>query len=421
MKQIQISTLASGLTVATDSMSSVESISLGVWIQAGARLETYDISGLAHFLEHMAFKGTTTRNAKQLAEMIENVGGYMNAYTSRENTAYYVKLLHEHTERGFEFLSDILARSIFDTAEVNRERGVILQEIGMYQDTPDDLVFDYFGQTAYPNQPMGWPVIGRAEVVQQVQRQHFIDFIDTHYGAQNMYVVAAGRLKHDDIVSLAQRHFNFAKPKSNAAVVPATYQGGDMRFDKKLEQVNLVVGFPGVSHKHEDYYTQAVYSTMMGGGMSSRLFQEIRERRGLVYSIYSFSSPASDSGIWGIYAGTGEKEVGELVPVLIDELKKSTHQLTAHELERAKAQIKSSLLMGLESSSKRAETLAQHLMIFGRPLSVDELITNIEKINLSDVHRFAERLIQQHPTVASLGPITHMPDFATMTQQLKQG
>ena len=408
---IQITALPNGLTIATDTMESVESVSVGVWVDVGTRSERADINGVAHLLEHMAFKGTERRSARDIAEEIEAVGGHINAYTSREHTAYYARVLAADLPLAVDILSDILQHSTLEASELERERAVILQEIGQAFDTPDDIVFDHFQAMAYPEQPMGWPVLGTAEVIGRLGRDAALDYMRGHYAAERMVLAAAGRVEHAALVDLALDRFGALESASPGSVETARYAGGDRREPRDLEQVHFVLGFDGLAYDDEDFYTLSVLSTLFGGGMSSRLFQEVREKRGLVYSIYSFSSSYSDGGLFGIYAGTGEAEMEELLPVVAAEALALTREVGAEEVQRARAQLKASVLMALESSWARCERLSQHLLTFGRIVSVEEIVSKIEAVDEAAVRRVAGRILSSRPTVAAVGPAGRLEDY----------
>ena len=303
---IQVTRLASGLTVVTEQMDRVETISLGAYVAAGTRDETEAENGASHFLEHMAFKGTERRSAMQIAEAVEDVGGHINAYTAREQTAYYVKLLKEDLALGADIIGDIVTHSTFAPEELERERGVILQEIGQANDTPDDIVFDHFQETAYPDQPMGRPTLGREAGIGAMGRDVLTGYMRRHYTTGNLVVAAAGALEHGRVVDLVTQHFADLPRGEPLKPVPGLYGGGEFREERDLDQVHIVLGFPAMGYADPDFYPSMLLSTLLGGGMSSRLFQEIRERRGLVYSIYSFTAPSMDGGLFAIYAGTGE-------------------------------------------------------------------------------------------------------------------
>jgi predicted Zn-dependent peptidase len=415
---IRVETLPSGLTVVTEEMTRVETVSLGAYVAAGTRHEQAEENGVSHFLEHMAFKGTESRTAAHIAEEIEAVGGHINAYTAREQTAYYVKLLKEDLALGADIIGDILTHSSFEPEELERERGVILQEIGQANDTPDDIIFDHFQETAYPGQAMGRPVLGTEGVIRSLPRHALTNYMRAHYGTRNVVLAAAGNLKHEEVVRLAEKHFADLPVSSPDMPHAATYRGGEFREARDLDQVHIVLGFPSVSYSDPDFYPSMMLSTLLGGGMSSRLFQEVRERRGLVYSIYSFTAPAMDSGLFGIYAGTGESEAEELMPVTLEELRRVQHDVTEVELARARAQAKSSILMSLESTGSRCEQLARQIQILGRLMPVSEMVAKIEAVTIDNVCRTASRLFRATPTLAVMGPADKVPALPSITETL---
>ena len=415
---IQVSRLPSGLTVVTEQMERVETVSLGAYVAAGTRDETAGENGASHFLEHMAFKGTAKRSAAAIAEAIEDVGGHINAYTAREQTAYYVKLLKEDLALGADIIGDILTHSAFAPEELERERGVILQEIGQANDTPDDIVFDHFQETAYPDQPMGRPTLGRETGIREMKRETLTGYMGRHYTAGNVVVAAAGALTHDRVMALAEEHFADLPQDTAPHFVPGMYGGGEFREQRDLDQVHIVLGFPAMAYGDPDFYPSMLLSTLLGGGMSSRLFQEIRERRGLVYSIYSFTAPAMDGGLFGIYAGTGEDEARELVPVTLEELRRVQLDVNEDELRRARAQVKAGLLMSLESTGSRCEQLARQFQVFGRIVPVAETVAKIDAVTLADVRRAAARIFRGRPTLAAMGPADHVPHLVDIADRL---
>ncbi len=415
---INVTTLDNGLRVATDSMDTVESVSIGVWVDVGTRHEKTEMNGVSHLLEHMAFKGTKRRTALQIAEQIEDVGGHINAYTSRENTAYYARVLKEDQGLALDIIADIIQHSTMDSKEFELERAVILQEINSAEDTPDDVIFDHFQRAAYPDQPLGRPVLGLAQVVGEMSRQTVIDYMSSHYHAPGMVLTAAGRCEHDQVVALASEFFTKLGRGTPPMRQKASYAGGESREIKDLEQAHLLLGFDGMAFDDPDFYAMAVFSTLFGGGMSSRLFQEIREKRGLVYSIYSFASSYLDGGTFGIYAGTGEQELAQLTPLICQEIKKVQERVNDAEVARSKAQLKASILMSLESSSSRCEQLARQLLVFRRPLSVEEVVNRIEAVDTAAIVRVARRIFATAPTLASLGPVSKLADFDRIKDQL---
>jgi predicted Zn-dependent peptidase len=415
---VRVTTLPSGLRVATDEMTTVETVSLGMWVDVGTRHEAREINGVAHLLEHMAFKGTARRSALRIAEEIEAVGGQLNAYTAREQTAYYAKILKEDLALGVDLLADILQHSVFDEAELKRERTVVLQEIGQAQDTPDDIVFDHFQLAAFPDQSLGRPVLGSAEIVSSLSRDTIRGYMAGHYGASNMVLAAAGKLEHARVVDLALRAFDALPAERKTATDAARYTGGEKRDERALEQVHMVIGLGGLPYGDPDYYAAAVFSTLFGGGMSSRLFQEVREKRGLVYSIYSFAGSYRDGGLFGVYAGTGEDDVAEVVPVVCDQFHRAAAEIGAEEMQRARAQLKASLLMSLESTSSRAEQMANHLLIHGRVLTTEELVARVEAVDEAAVRRVVKRLLATPPTLAAVGPLRRLEPLDAIARRL---
>lgn len=418
MNTVRVSTLDNGLRVATDSMSSVETVSVGVWVEAGSRFEPQIISGASHFLEHMVFKGTRRRDARAIAEEIESVGGHLNAHTSREYTAFYAKVLKDDLGLAVDVISDFLQDATLDDSELSRERTVVIQEIMQSLDTPDDMIFDRFQETAFPDQPLGRPVLGAPERIEQMSRDALVGYMREHYGAPRMIVAGAGKIDHDALVGMVRSAFDRLPMPATAVRERALYRGGDWRLQRDLEQVHIVLGFQGVGYGDPDFYPLSVLTTLLGGGMSSRLFQEAREKRGLVYNIYAFPSSYTDTGLFGIYAGTGEDEVAELVPVITDQLNAVRDGVPDEELARARTQIRAGILMSLESTSARCEQLARQLMIFGRPIPVAETMARVDVVDNDAIRRVANRVFGSSPTLAVLGPIGQAPGVDDIAARL---
>jgi predicted Zn-dependent peptidase len=415
---VKVTKLDNGLRVATDTMDSVETVSLGTWIGVGTRHERPEVNGVAHFLEHMVFKGTRRRSARDIAEQIEAVGGHINAYTGRENTAFYAKVLAEDSALALDILSDILQHSVFDQGELARERAVILQEIGQAADTPDDIVFDHFQETAYPSQAIGRPVLGRSETVSALDRRTLMDYLARHYGPDDMVVAAAGRIEHAWFCEAVSNAFDALPSGGGPAPEPAVYRGGDRRETRDLEQVHLILGLEGVGYHDPDYYGSLVLSTLLGGGMSSRLFQEVREERGLAYAIYSFVSAYHDGGLFGVYAGTGEADVSELLSVVAENFAKLPGDITDEELDRARAQLKASVLMSRENSLSRCEQLAQNLLVYGRPVPLEEIVQKIEAVDIAGLGRVVGRMHRTQPSLAVIGPTAGVDSFESLRDRL---
>ena len=408
---LRITTLDNGLRVVSDPMEGLETTALGVWVDIGARCETAESNGVSHFLEHMAFKGTRRRSAKDIAEEIEAVGGHLNAYTSRENTAYVARVLKEHVPLAVDILGDILLNSTIPPDEVERERQVIIQEIGQTQDAPDDLVFDLFQEGAYPDQPLGRSILGSSAGVERMTRDSIAGYMEENYGADRMVVVASGRVEHGQFASLCEDAFGDLPQRGPFKTEPARYAGSDLCRQRDLEQAHLVIGLNGVAYEDSDYYATQVLATVLGGGMSSRLFQEVRETRGLAYSIYAFTSSYVDGGLFGVYAGCGEDDVEETANVVCDEIVKICAGAEEAETDRARAQLKAGLLMSLESPAARCEQIARQMLIFGRPIPGTEIIERIDAVEAESLSRVARRLIEGGATnLAALGPVAGIAD-----------
>lgn len=415
---VKTTRLPGGMRVVTHEMPHLESVSLGVWVGAGARHETSEQHGIAHVLEHMAFKGTERRTALQIAEELESVGGDLNAATSAESTAYYARVLKDDVPRAMDVLADILQNPIFDIEELERERSVIIQEIAAAQDAPDDSVFDYLQETAFPDQPLGRPILGTVDTVTGFSPDDLTIYRDANYAPSSMIVAAAGAVSHDRLVELAQESYRVNETRPAVEVQPARYSGGDRRKIRDLEQAHVVLGFEALSYVEDDFYAMQVLSSVLGGGMSSRLFQEVRENRGLCYSIFSFAWGYADSGLFGVYAGTGADDLPELIPVVADELTRITGDAGEQEVDRARAQLKAGLLMSLESSSARAEQIARQELVFGRVLPISELIDRVDAVDAARVRALAERLFQHAaPVVAAVGPVEKLAPYEEIAQR----
>lgn len=416
---IETTTLPNGLRIITEPMPGLASVSVGIWVLAGGRHERPEQNGIAHFLEHMAFKGTKTRTALQIAEAIEDVGGYINAYTSREMTAFYARVLGADVPLALDVISDIVLNPVFDQREIEVERNVILQEIGQTLDTPDDIIFDWLQEAAYPDQAIGRTILGPAEKVSHFGREDLSRFVGEHYGPDQMILAAAGDVDHDAIVKQAEAIFGGLSPVRQPAPQLARWVGSERRELRDLEQVHFALAFEGPTYRDRDLYTAQVYTTAMGGGMSSRLFQKIREERGLCYSIFAQAGAYDDTGMITIYAGTSEEEVASLAALTIDELKRAAEDMTEAEVARARAQMKAGMLMGLESPSSRAERLARNLAVWGRVPPLDEIAGLIDAVSTADVRRYGEEMITRDRTALALyGPAASAPDLAGLRQRL---
>ena len=417
---VRLHTLPNGFRVATEAMPGLRSAAIGVWVLAGGRHERTEQNGIAHFLEHMAFKGTARRSALQIAEAIEDVGGYINAYTSREMTAYYARVLESDVDLALDVIADILLNPAFSPDEIEVERGVILQEIGQTLDTPDDIVFDWLQEAAYPDQPLGRTILGETDRVSSFGTPDLRTFVSEHYGPGQMILCAAGAVDHDAICRSVEALFGHLAPiRAPALIQPARWRGGERREIKALEQVHFALALEGPDYRDPAIHTAQVWATAMGGGMSSRLFQEIRENRGLCYSIFAQAGAYEDTGLTTIYAGTSAEDIALLVDLTVDEMKRAADDMTEAEVARARAQMKAGMLMGLESPSNRAERLARMLSIWGRVPPVEEQIAKIDAVTVREVRDYAARMAGGTGTALALyGPAEAAPGLDSLRERL---
>lgn len=415
---IQMTKLKSGLRVITDTVTAVDSVAIGLWADVGTRDENLQHNGVAHMVEHMLFKGTQRRDAVKIAEEIEAVGGQMNAYTSREITAYHIHLLKDDLPLALDVLADMMQNSTLPEEEIARERHVILQEIGMTADTPDDLVFDHYQETAYPDQALGAPILGRAEIIAAMKRDTLTDYINRFYTPERLVVSAAGHVDHDSLVKQVEALFNSLPDSKDQKNLPAAYKGGEHRAEKDLEQSHIVLGFQGVSRHNPHYYAASLLAAVLGGGMASRLFQEVREKRGLAYAVFSFHSAFQDDGQFALYAGTGPDDLPQLMPVLCDEIRKTFDTITEEELSRARMQAKAGILMGRESMMTRANQQAKHLVHFGEIIDIAERLQKIDSVTVDDLQNAARKIFAATPTVAALGPLRKLDDYDKIKKNL---
>lgn len=415
---VQTATLPNGFRIVTEHMPGLESAAIGIWVTAGGRHERPEQNGIAHFLEHMAFKGTETRSALQIAEAIEDVGGYINAYTSREVTAYYARVLRNDVGLALDVVADILRNPVFDPKEIEVERHVILQEIGQAADTPDDIIFDWLQEKAYPDQPIGRTILGETDRVSGFSKDDLATFVSEHYGPDQMILSAAGAVDHDDIVKQAEALFGDMVSRPFLTADAARFHGGESRKVKDLEQAHLALAFESPGYRDANFYAAQVYSVALGGGMSSRLFQEIREKRGLCYTIFAQTGAYSDTGMTTIYAGTSGEEIKDLTNLTIDEMKRAADDMSPAEVARARAQMKAGLLMGLESPSSRTERLARMIQIWGEVPSLEDTVSRIDSVTTGDVRAFGENLVHKAPAAMALyGPVGAAPDLTALSQR----
>jgi predicted Zn-dependent peptidase len=399
---VQLTTLKSGINVLTDTMPHLETASLGVWVASGSRDEHRDEHGISHLLEHMAFKGTRRRTARQIAEEIEAVGGDLNAATGAESTAYYARVLKQDVPLALDVLSDILSEPAFAPDELLREQSVIVQEIGAVADTPDDLIFEHLNEIAFPDQPLGRSILGTAKTVRSFDGGSLRGYLARNYRAPDLVVAAAGAVEHEAVVAEVEKRFGSFDGPASPMPEPAKFGGGSRIEKRELEQVHIALALPGVAVTDPALYSLQVFTSILGGGMSSRLFQEAREKRGLCYSIYSFHMPYTDVGMFGLYAGTDAADTSELMRVIVDEIASTAETITEPEVARVKAQMKVGLLMALESSGARVEQVARQMLTRGRPIPVDELVEKVDAVTVESARAAGRALIARRKTATAV-------------------
>ncbi|MHC5306655.1 M16 family metallopeptidase [Bartonella sp. LJL80] len=420
---VDISRLSNGLTIVTHTMPQIESVALGIWVKSGSRNERFEQHGMAHLLEHMAFKGTENRTAYKIATDIEDVGGEINAATSVETTAYFARVLKDDMPLAVDILADIMTSSRFDEDELEREKQVVLQEIGAAHDVPDDVVFDHFTETAFRHQTIGRPILGTPETVQSFTSADLRGFLNEHYSADRMIIVAAGAVEHDAFLREIESRLGTFRAHSTAPLADlANYVGGDFREYRDLMDAQVLLGFEGRAYHMRDFYASQLLSIILGGGMSSRLFQEVREKRGLCYSIYAFHWGFSDTGLFGVHAATGQDGLEELIPVVLEELYKASEKIDITELDRARAQYRANLMMSRESPSSRAHLIARQMLLYGRPIPTSEMMERLSLITPERLSDLAERLfVDSKPTLTAVGPVGPLMGFDDLVSALSSG
>lgn len=415
----QITKLSNGLNVATEFLPGVESIAVAVTAGVGARYEEASENGISHLLEHMAFKGTKKRTSYDIAEAFDNVGGQMNAYTSMELTVYYAKVLKKDTRLAVDILGDIIQNSTFEEDELKREKDVVIQEIAMHHDTPDDLIMDLFDEAAFPDQPMGRSILSTEDKVLSYTRDDLFAYLDKHYRTPRMVLSAAGAVDHDAFVKLAEEYFTMKESKAGPGFITAHYQGGEVLKTRKLEQLHVVLGLPAPDMHTGDYYTLQLYSNILGGGMSSRLFQEVREKRGLAYSVYSMGASYEDCGVMSVFAATTPEKASQLCDVLADQISSMGHEVSDLEFERAKNQQKAELLMAREGTHTVATWIGRHLLMFGEYRDAKEVSKRIDAVKKADILRIGKNIASGTPTVAALGDIKGVKTSEALCKRLR--
>ncbi len=414
----QISTLSNGLRVATDTMEEAESVMVGIWIGVGSRHETENANGIAHMTEHMMFKGTKKRSAYQISKIIEDKGGVLNAHTSREETAYYARVLPEDTERATEVLADMMLNSTFSEKEFEKERQVILQEIGRDLDTPEDHIYDILLDTAYPDQKLGRPILGKTKRIASMPRKYVMDFVKKNYHTGNCVIVASGKIEHNEMIRLAEKYFLDMRKGKALKTKKAYFKKGDLRKEKDSEQLHLMMAFPSENIYSRKTPEAAVLATLLGGSSSSRLFQKVREKQGLVYNISTHTQPFYDTGLFCIYAGTDPKLAGKLMPIICKELMDVTSNISTSELKRAKAQLRADFLMGQEKVMRRGEMLGQQVLTFDKISTPKNILKKIEAITKEKTQALAQKIFTKAPVITSLGKSDGIETYKSIRSRL---
>jgi len=406
---VQKTVLPNGIQVVTEEIPSVHSVSVGIWVEAGSRDERSEENGISHFIEHMLFKGTQRRSARQIAKEIDAVGGILNAFTSKEFSSFYAKVMAEHLPVALDLLFDLYLNSLFAAEELEKERQVIVQEINMVEDTPDEYIHDLFSQSFWPHHPLGLPILGRLNTISRMDRRTLKGFFLKHYLQIPPIIVAAGKLKHEDLLRPVQGALRKIRPRPKERKIHPPRPHPQIQVkNKQFEQVHLLLGTQGFSVVHPRRYAFTILNTILGGGMSSRLFQEVREKRGLAYSVYSFASSFVDSGLLGVYVGTGDHTLNRVLQVILREMKRlAENSIRPKELRSAKEQLKGNLLLSLESTDSRMSRLAKNEIFFHRFVSTEEIIEGIEKVSAEEIGSLAQEIFRPDSfSLTVLGPVT---------------
>jgi predicted Zn-dependent peptidase len=419
VRDIEFTTLGNGVRIITEAMPHVRSVSVGVWVGAGSRRETPERNGISHFIEHMVFKGTSRRSAEDIARSVDSIGGNLDAFTAKELVCFNTKVLDQHLKQAFDVLADLVLDPLFREDDIEKEKGVILEEIKMEADSPDYLVHEIFSSYFWKDHPLGKPILGTRETVKKFDRNAVLEYYQAAYGPSNLVVTAAGNLTHDRLVALVREHFEDLKPGAPlpAEAIPATHARIALRNKKSLEQVHLCLGVPSYPLPHQERFACYVLNTLLGGGMSSRLFQNIRERQGLAYAVFSELNPYRDTGCLSIYAGTSIESAGRVVESILKEFRQLKESpVSEEELRRAKDHLKGSLMLSLESTASRMSNLARQEMYFSRFFTLDELVESIEAVTAADVQRIAQTFFD--PKQIALTVLGNLENFHISREDL---
>jgi predicted Zn-dependent peptidase len=399
--------LENGIPVVMESFKNVRSVAVGVWVKVGSRYETAAKNGISHFLEHMFFKGTKKRSPKDIAVEIDSMGGDLNAFTSRENTAFYIKVLDEYLEKGVDLLSDIFVHSTFPEDELEKEKKIIKEEVKMVEDTPDDYIHDLFNQTIWGQEGLGQPILGRRETIASFTRDDLVQHISKYYGTKDIIISCAGKFQPAKLMGLLRDRFGGLRRGSEPKKGPSPEFRSDVKvYSKDISEAHICIGVPSVPQTSEDRYALFVLNTLLGGGVSSRLFQEIRENRGLAYSVYSYTSMYIDTGLWGVYAGVSKKRIREVAEIIIREMLSLGDTLTEEELDKAKKHLKGNMILGLESTNSRMNNIARQEINFGRYISPEQISKAVEIVSMKQIKELSARLLRKKSlSMTAYGPL----------------
>ena len=410
LKNVRRTVLPNGMAIVSEEMNHLRSVSIGIWVRTGSRHEDPEVNGISHFVEHMVFKGTGTRSAEQIAKTIDSIGGNLDAFTAKETICFNVKVLDEHLPLALDVLSDLVLNPTFNEEDITKERGVIIEEIKMDEDNPDYLVHEIFVQNFWKNHPLGRPILGTKDTVKKFEKKLLFDYYGARFLPGNMVISAAGNIKHEELVQLVEARFGHLKPLANVVndEPPKAQPKIVLKNKKSLEQVQICLGVPSYSISHKDRYSSFVLNTLLGGGMSSRLFQNVREKQGLVYSIFSELNPYRDTGMMTVYAGTSKDSASKVVKSIVTEFRELKNSpVSTEELERSKAQLKGSLMLSLESSMARMSNLARQEMYYEKFTGMNEIMERVESVTIDDVQRCArEFFAPDQIAVTVLGNLT---------------
>jgi predicted Zn-dependent peptidase len=406
-RDVELSSLANGISLITETMPHVRSVAVGIWMGTGSRQETPDENGLSHFIEHMLFKGTTSRSAQDIARSVDSIGGNLDAFTAKEMVSFNAKVVDEHLPLVFDILSDLVLNPLFRDEDIEKEKGVVLEELKMEADNPEYLVHEVFSGSFWKDHALGKPILGTRETVKRFSREKIDGYHRRFYAPSNMIITAAGNLSHSRLLELVRERFETLSPNGDVPLSPppTTHARLSLRHKKSLEQVHLCLGVPSYPISHEKRYACAVLNTLMGGGMSSRLFQNIREKRGLAYAVFSEVSAFRDTGCVSVYAGTSRESAGEVVRLILEEFRQMKHErVPEEELRRSKDNLKGSLLLGLESTSSRMANIARQYLYFGRFFTLDEMAGGVERVTADEVQQAAQAFFDpKHVALAVVG------------------